>query len=192
MTEPVTSQTERFIRCLWSLDRDLAYARHYPAVTWRLSFSRDVDTTGAWQAEHGRPEWSRNRARAVGMLSAADRLASVVELVGLAAIPAHDRMTLLAGRWLREGVLQQNALSANDASCGPAKQSALLDLVLALYDRCLQLVDAGRSASEIEEFDFSDVSRARDEVGTDDAAGVVAIRDRILATLDVKAPPAAA
>ena len=31
-TEPVTAQTERFVRGLWSLDRDLAYARHYPAV----------------------------------------------------------------------------------------------------------------------------------------------------------------
>ena len=39
MTEPVTAHTERFVRCLWSLDRDLAYARHYPAVTWRRSFS---------------------------------------------------------------------------------------------------------------------------------------------------------
>ena len=27
-------------------DRDLAYARHYPAVTWRRSFSRDVQAVG--------------------------------------------------------------------------------------------------------------------------------------------------
>ena len=31
LTEPVTTHTQRFVRCLWSLDRDLAYARHYPA-----------------------------------------------------------------------------------------------------------------------------------------------------------------
>ena len=47
MTEPVTAHTERFVRCLWSLDRDLAYARHYPAVTWQRSFSRDVPAVGA-------------------------------------------------------------------------------------------------------------------------------------------------
>ena len=32
LTEPVTAHTQRFVRCLWTLDRDLAYARHYPAV----------------------------------------------------------------------------------------------------------------------------------------------------------------
>ncbi|WP_291407435.1 hypothetical protein [Actinophytocola sp.] len=31
MTEPVTALTERFVRCRWTLDRELAYARHYPA-----------------------------------------------------------------------------------------------------------------------------------------------------------------
>ena len=192
MTEPVTAQTERFIRCLWSLDRDLAYARHYPAVTWRVSFSRDLDIVGAWHAAQGRPEWARNRARAVSLLAEADRLASVVELVGLAALPARERMVLLAGRWLREGVLQQNALSPNDASCAPAKQSALLELVLAVHDRCLQLVADGLPAAVLEEQDLSQLSRARDEVGVDDAAGVARIREQTLAALEKKAAPAPA
>ena len=30
--------TQRFVRTVWTLDRDLVYARHYPAVTWRSSF----------------------------------------------------------------------------------------------------------------------------------------------------------
>ncbi len=186
MTEPVTALTERFIRCLWSLDRDLAYARHYPAVTWRLSFSRDVETVGAWHASQGRPGWARNRARAIGLLAEADRLASVVELVGLGALPARERLVLLAGRWLREGVLQQNALSPNDATCGSAKQSALLELVLAVHDRCLQLTAGGLPASAIEEQDLSALSRLRDEVGADDAAGVARAGESILAALEKK------
>jgi V/A-type H+-transporting ATPase subunit A len=192
MTEPVTAQTERFIRCLWSLDRDLAYARHYPAVSWRSSFSRDVDIVGAWQAANGRPEWARDRARAVGILSDADRLASVVELIGLAGLPARERMALLAGRWMREGVLQQNALGKNDASCAPAKQSALLRLVLTLYDACLAQVDGGRAASEIEDLDLSAISRVRDDVGPDDAQGVERIRGELMAKLQAKADAASA
>ena len=31
ITEPVSAHTRRFVRCTWSLDADLAYARHYPA-----------------------------------------------------------------------------------------------------------------------------------------------------------------
>jgi V/A-type H+-transporting ATPase subunit A len=193
MTEPVTAQTERFIRCLWSLDRDLAYARHYPAVSWRTSFSRDVDIVGAWQAANGQPGWARDRARGVGILAEADRLASVVELIGLVGLPARERMALLAGRWMREGVLQQNALSENDGSCGRAKQSALLGLVLTLYDACLKQVDDGRAAGEIEDLDLSAISRARDDVGPDDAKGVEHIRDELLAKIQAKpeAKPAA-
>jgi len=32
-SEPVTQHTSRFIRCFWALDRDLANARHYPAIS---------------------------------------------------------------------------------------------------------------------------------------------------------------
>ena len=184
MTEPVTAQTERFIRCLWSLDRDLAYARHYPAVSWRLSFSRDVNLVGAWHAAHGRPQWARNRARAVNVLAEADHLTSVVELVGLTGLPARERMVLLAGRWLREGVLQQNALSTNDVSCSPEKQSALLQMVLGVYDHCLQLVAADRPPATIEQQDFSALFHARDDVAADDAAGVTRVRDQIMGMLD--------
>ena len=62
MTEPVTTYTQRFVRSLWSLDRDLAYARHYPAVSWSGSFSRDVDVVAAWQAGAGIPAGPTARA----------------------------------------------------------------------------------------------------------------------------------
>ena len=55
MTEPVTAHTRRFVRALWSLDRDLAYARHYPAVNWRDCFSRDADRIADWYVGAGRP-----------------------------------------------------------------------------------------------------------------------------------------
>ena len=183
MTEPVTAHTDRFVRCLWSLDRDLAYARHYPAVTWRRSFSRDVETVGAWHASAGRPGWARGRARAVSLLAEADRLASVVELVGLAALPGRERMVILAARLLREAVLQQSALSERDAWCGPAKQAALLDMVLVVHDQCLAAIERGLPASVVEEVDFSGLTRVRDEADGDDAERVVERRDEVLGVL---------
>jgi len=183
MTEPVTSQTVRYVRCLWSLDRDLAYARHYPAVTWRHSFSLDDTLIANWHAAQGRVGWSDSRARALALLAESDRLASVVELVGIGALPSHERVVMLSGRLLREGVLQQSALSANDAYCSPKKQSALLDMVLAVHDRCLALVEGGLPASAIEEIDLTAVIRARDETGPDDDDGVTRLRDEVLARM---------
>jgi len=184
MTEPVTAHTERFVRCLWSLDRDLAYARHYPAISWRRSFSRDAEAIGAFEGAEGRVDWAADRTRALALLAEADRLAPIVELVGLAALPAPERVRLLSARLLREGVLQQSALSQNDAACAPDKQAALLGLVLAVHERCLELVQAGVPIHTIEEADLSAVVRARNDVGPDDEAGVTERREEILAMLD--------
>ena len=183
MTEPVTIHTERFVRSLWSLDRDLAYGRHYPAVSWRQSFSRDAQAIGSWHVAQGRTEWPRNRARFISLLADGDRLASVAELVGIAALPDRERMVLLGARLAREAVLQQSALSDNDATCSTAKQLALVELVLAVHVATLELADAGVGADTIEAIDLSDVVRARDDVASDDADGVQSITAAVLRRL---------
>ena len=172
-TEPVTAQTQRFVRAVWGLDRELAYARHYPAVSWSGSFSRDAERLGHWYAEHGDPEWAGRRERVTGLLAEADRLGDLAALVGTGFLPGHERVVLLAGRLLREGVLQQNALSANDAHCPAAKTAALVDAVLAVVDEAEAAVGRGVLASEVEELDFSPVLRAAADTPAEDTDGVV-------------------
>ncbi|MFF7490087.1 V-type ATP synthase subunit A [Streptomyces luteogriseus] len=184
MTEPVTAHTERFVRCLWTLDRDLAYARHYPAVSWAGSFSRDVPVLAAGHRSAGDPEWARRRERVGAVLAEADRLADLVDLIGIAALPARERVSVLAGRLVREGVLQQSALSEQDAYCGPEKTAALADAVLAVAGRCHELVDSGVPAASVEEIDFGPLLRAREDTGPHDSAGVAACRDAMLSRLD--------
>ncbi|MFC4463627.1 V-type ATP synthase subunit A [Streptomyces xiangluensis] len=188
MTEPVTAHTERFVRCLWTLDRDLAYARHYPAVAWAGSFSRDVPVLAAGHRAAGDPVWNRRRDRVGAVLAEADRLADLVDLIGIAALPARERINVLAGRLIREGVLQQSALSERDAYCGAAKTAALADAVLAVADRCRELVDSGVPAASVEEVDFGPLLRAREDTGPHDAAGVAARRDTMLARLGAVRP----
>ena len=183
LTEPVTTATERFVRCVWSLDRDLAYSRHYPAVSWSGSFSADAVAIGAWHTGEGRTTWVTQRARAVAVLAEADRLASLAEILGAATLPGRERMILLGGRLLREAVLMQNALSANDGYCTDAKASALLDAVLTVLNTLDRLVDEGVPATLLEECDLTPLLRARDDVAPDDAAGVAAATDVVLARL---------
>ncbi|WP_037937162.1 V-type ATP synthase subunit A [Streptosporangium roseum] len=157
MTEPVTTQTERFVRALWALDRDLAYARHYPAVSWGGSFSRDADVLMA-----GSPDGAARRARVAGLLDEADRLATLAELVGAATLPAGERVVLLGGRLLREGFLRQSSLSLRDAFCRPERTAMLADALLAIIERCQDLVEHGIPVASIEERDFSPILRAKD------------------------------
>ncbi|WP_298584971.1 V-type ATP synthase subunit A [uncultured Kocuria sp.] len=184
MSEPVTTDSQRFVRALWMLDRDLAYSRHYPAVSWTGSFARDVDALGAWQATHGRPGWVERRARAAALIAEADRLESLAEVIGVSSLPGHERMTMLGGRLLREGVLMQNALSANDGFCSVEKTAALLDLVLDVVAACRRLVEQGIAAAAVEQVDFGPVLRAREESGPSDAAGVAASRTVMLGRLE--------
>jgi V/A-type H+-transporting ATPase subunit A len=179
LTEPVTAHTERFVRCLWSLDRDLAYARHYPAVSWSGSFSRDAAVLDAAPAGTA-PQWGALRAQVAEALAEADRLADLVELIGVTALPDRERVGVLGGRLLREGLLQQSALSPHDSYSGPEKTAALAQAVLAVLEACRRLTDVGVSAAALEAADFGPLLRAREAAGPDGASAVAAARETVL------------
>ncbi|ATL69297.1 V-type ATP synthase subunit A [Nocardia terpenica] len=183
LSEPVTAHTERFVRCRWTLDRDLAYARHYPALSWSASFSHDVDAVATGYVAAGDLDWAQRRGRIVGLLAEADRLAALTELVGLDTLPPDQRMVVLAGRLLREGVLQQNALSPNDAHCSMTKTVALVDALLTVIGRCRELAAAGIAPERVEAVDFGPLVRAREAAGPDDTDAVAQRRDALLTEL---------
>jgi V/A-type H+-transporting ATPase subunit A len=175
MTEPVTTLTQRFVRSLWSLDRDLAYARHYPAVSWEASFSRDAE-----RLLSATPERAASRARVAGALAEAGRLTALAELVGTATLPARERVALLTGRLLREGLLQQSSLSPADSFCDPGRTALLTEALLAIGERCERLTERGVPVASIEERDFSAILRAKD--GPREEIG--ACRDAVLDDLE--------
>ena len=184
LTEPVTSHTRRFVRAVWSLDRDLAYARHYPAVSWRDSSARDVDQVATWQTEHGDPGWGERRAIALRLLTDADRIESIAQLVGADSLPGRERITLRTARLLREAVLQQSAVLQNDQFSSPAKQRALLTLVLSVHDRLVALHERGVEITVLEAVDLSTVLRARYDTAPDGAAEVERIGRDLMHALD--------
>ena len=190
LTEPVTSHTRRFVRSVWSLDRDLAYARHYPAVSWRDSSSRDADQVARWQGEHGDPGWGERRASALRLLTDADRIESIAQLVGTESLPERERLSLNTARLLREAVLQQSAVIENDQFSSPAKQRALLALVLAVHDRVASLLEAGVALEQIDALGLSTrILAARFETPPDGAAEVERIARELISTLDALEPP---
>ncbi len=187
MTEPVTAHTQRFVRSLWTLDRDLAYARHYPAVSWSGSFARDVEALARWYDAHGSRGWAQHRARLSSLLAEADRLSALAELMGVGVLPGYERVVLLGGRLVREGILQQSALSAVDASSGPVRTQALVTMVLDVVDAAQAAVGRGVPAASVEELDLSPVLRARDDAPMDDAGALATIasaRDEVLSRIE--------
>ena len=72
-------------------------------------------------------------------------------------------MILLAGRLLREGLLQQSALSERDAASSPARSAALVEDAAGRRGGVPGPRRRGVPATTIEEADFSPVLRAREE-----------------------------
>jgi V/A-type H+/Na+-transporting ATPase subunit A len=142
-TEPVTQHTQRFTRAFWALDRDLASARHYPAVSWRSSYSFYAPTVARWWREATGRDWLDLRARAGDVLEAEARLEPMVRLVGSDALPDRQRWLLESARLVKEGFLRQDALHDVDASCDPVTQVRLLACLLEVVDAGAAAVEAG-------------------------------------------------
>lgn len=128
-SEPVTSHTKEIVRCFWALSKELADARHYPAISWSESFSGYVNVAAGWWAEQVNEKWEQRRASALARLTQADELARIVNLVGPEALSPGQRWVLESARLVREGLLQQSALDDVDSYASPEKQYALLTLM---------------------------------------------------------------
>ena len=139
-SEPVTQNTKRFTRCFWGLDKELAYARHYPAINWLTSYSEYMDDLGAWYEENVAPEFLENRAEIIKILQEESALMDIVKLIGADVLPEDQRLTLEIARIIRVGFLQQNAYNTTDTYVPIKKQYKMLELILALYHKCRALV----------------------------------------------------
>ena len=128
--------------------------------------------------------WAARRARLGALLAEADRLASVADIVGAGTLPGHERVVLLGGRLVREGVLQQSALSARDAFCPPRRRWRSSTWFWRWWTVVRRSSPPARPQPPLEELDFSPVLRAREEVGPADVAGVARHRDAMLARLE--------
>jgi V/A-type H+-transporting ATPase subunit A len=148
-SEPVTSHTKEIIQTFWALAKDLADARHYPAIDWISSFSAHVSSAARWWAENVDPAWEARRAEALKLLARDAELARIVNLVGPEALSSAQRWELEAAALVKEGVLQQSALDPVDTFASPQKQFLLLDLILKIYQKGAELVQIGVPVQEL-------------------------------------------
>ena len=141
-SEPVTQHTKRFIRCFWALDRELANARHYPAIGWIESYSEYADEVKEWWNKVD-PRWIEVRFEALELLKKEQRLEQIVRLIGPDALPDTERLVLTVAQMIKNGFLQQNAFDEVDVYSVPEKQILLLDLIMDFYKRALDLIKNG-------------------------------------------------
>lgn len=155
-SEPVTQNTKRFVRCFWALDKNLAYARHYPAINWSMSYSEYSDDLAEYYNDNVGEEFCRYRQEISTLLVEESNLMEIVKLIGADVLPDDQKLIIEIARVIRVGFLQQNAFHKDDTFVPLGKQKLMMKAILLLYHNSLNAINGGTPISEIISYGFFD------------------------------------
>jgi len=165
-SEPVTSNTKRYVRSFWGLDRERAQARFFPAIHPLQSYSEHAQRFAAWWTERGNSEWHAHRERLLKLLERQADLERMARIVGKDALPPAQQLTLLCAELVNEAFLRQSAFSEVDRYCSPQRQTAMLKLILRFIALAEDALANGVPPQRITELDaLRRLQRMGEEVG---------------------------
>ena len=149
ISEPVSQATLRIVKVFWGLDSALAYQRHFPAINWLTSYSLYVDDMGKWFDENVDSSWMTNRQKMMNILQDESELNEVVQMVGMDALSASDRLKMEAARSIREDYLHQNSFDEVDTYTSLQKQHYMMQMVIAFYEKTTEALNEGAGLNDL-------------------------------------------
>ncbi|MCP4261034.1 MAG: V-type ATP synthase subunit A [Planctomycetes bacterium] len=184
-SEPVTQHTKRFIRCFWALDRNLANARHYPAISWIDSYSEYLSDMSSWWGDEIGPGWLHDRAEIMELLHKEVRLQQVVKLVGPDALPDTQRFILEVCTLFKNAFLQQNAYDKIDTFSVVEKQAKMLHIIVTYWKRGFQAIKNGTTLIKLRKIKvYQDIVKMKFSIPNDNLAGLDKIEARLERSMD--------
>ena len=164
ISEPVSQATLRIVKVFWGLDANLAYKRHFPAISTVLSI-RELPVRGSLSSGNSlrtsvislprspqpiytiisaaAPDFIELRGKLMTLLQEESELQEIVNLVGMDALSAPDRLKLETSRSIREDYLHQNAFDPTDTYTSLGKQVLMMRAILAYYDKAKEALANG-------------------------------------------------
>jgi len=150
LSDSVVQATLHVVKVFWSLQAELAYQRHFPAIDWLTSYSFYKQyLKDCFEDKDQGQEMNELTAQAMSLLQQESELREIVRLVGAEALSARERLVLETARSIREDFLHQNAFHDVDTFTSMTKQYEMLKTVLAFYKRALDAVEAGVETADI-------------------------------------------
>jgi V/A-type H+/Na+-transporting ATPase subunit A len=161
-SEPVTQASLKSTQVFLALDEKLAAKRHYPSINWQTSYSlyeeifenqviMDSEKNKVYYAGQGSTldglsnyagkRFIENRRTTKRVLAEEDELLELVKLVGVEGLDNSKRLVLEIAKSLREDFLQQNGFDAVDTYCSFDKCQAIMNIIISLYEACLELIE---------------------------------------------------
>lgn len=162
LSEPVTQATLRVVKVFWGLEDRLAFARHFPAISWLNSYSLYLDQTEEYWDNEVDPEYALLRENAMSILQREAELQEIVRLIGMEALSDAERLIMETAKSLREDFLQQNAFDDADAFTSLRKQFLLLKLVMRFHEVAGEELEKGREIQGLLDLSVQeDIARAK-------------------------------
>lgn len=179
-SEPVTQNTKRFVSSFLSLDKKLAYARHYPAINWLTSYSGYISMLTDWYEENISDTMMELRGKVLKILFEEDKLQEIVKLVGEDVLPDDQRLILEVAKIIRIGFLQQNAYHKEDTFVPLNKQFKMLNLINNLYECSNMAVRQGIPISKIKNKDlYEEITKIKYNIPNEDLSGIDLLEEKV-------------
>ncbi len=147
-SEPVTQAILRSAKVFWALDQKLSWRRHFPAINWLLSYSRQSDDLREWFTRQV-DTWDENRKEIMGILQKEAELERVIRVVGIDVLPENEKLLIGIARIVREDFLQQDAYDGVDSYTDIQKQQSMLKRIIGLYRNGLREIESGKKAEDV-------------------------------------------
>lgn len=179
-SEPVTENTKRFVNVFLALDKDLAYARHYPAINWNNSYSGYIAQLEDYYDMRLDGDLLELRKKFLDLLHQETKLNEIVMLVGEDVLPDNQRLILEICKVIKVGFLQQNAFNPIDTFVPLEKQYEMLNTIDILYECGKSAVEKSIPISKIkDETIYSEVINMKYNIENDQLQKFVALNNEI-------------
>ncbi|KAG7842728.1 hypothetical protein KL941_005104 [Ogataea angusta] len=149
-SDPVTTSTLGITQVFWGLDKKLAQRKHFPSINTSISYSKYTNVLNKYY-DANYPEFASLRDKIKEIISNAEELEQVVQLVGKSALSDSDKIVLDVANLIKEDFLQQNGYSTYDAFCPIWKTYDMMKAFVAYYDQAQKAVANGAQWSKLSE-----------------------------------------
>lgn len=149
-SDPVTSSTLGIVQVFWGLDKKLAQRKHFPSINTGLSYSKYTNSLDRfYEEEH--PIFPKLRDRLKKLLTDAEELDQVVQLVGKSALSDPDKITLDIALLVKDDFLQQNGYTKYDQFCPLWKTEWMMKNMVKYHDEAQRAVQQGHTWAKVRE-----------------------------------------
>lgn len=192
LNEPVTASTKRVVQELLVLDKELAYLKNYPAISWLNSYSIYSDYITAWWNEKDLGweevpyDWMDCRVTFNEILSKERGLEDVRQILGVTNLSEEVKLELFMAKLIRTCILNQNAFDKVDCYTSADKLIMLAKIIKFFYNNAKKYILNNNIDNRLYNVVMNDLIYLAHQVPNENIKEFVSFKDKIKNIFDLE------